>query len=44
MEKYTIEQIRRFLHYVIDHMTDKRALYNAWVRMEKQLLEEMRGA
>ena len=38
MEKYTIEELRSFLHYLVDRISDKGLLYRVWVTMERAML------
>lgn len=38
MEKYTIEELRSFLHYLIDRIMDKGVLYRVWVTLERAML------
>lgn len=39
MEKYTIEHIRKCLHYIIDLIGDKALLYSVWARLEKAYIK-----
>ena len=38
MDRYTIEELRSFLHYLVDHIGDKGLLYRVWVTMERAML------
>lgn len=39
-ENYSLENLRNYLSYAIEHITDKATLYNAWTKFEKQMLNE----
>ncbi len=39
MDKYSTEEIRRFLHYFADCVQDKAELYNAWVRLQRAYIK-----
>lgn len=34
IDKYSIDEIRSFLHYFADCVQDKAELYKAWVRLQ----------
>lgn len=38
MEKYTVDHIRKCLHYIIDRISDKALLYSVWVRLERSYI------
>lgn len=40
MEKYTIEQLRGFLHYIIDQIADKALLYGVWTKLERAYIRQ----
>lgn len=44
MEKYTVEKLRLFLHYLVDHINDKGFLYAMWVKMEREQIKEIKAA
>lgn len=44
MEKYTLDQLRDFLHYLVDHIADKHFLYDMWVKMEREHLRKIKAA
>ena len=39
-ENYSLENLRCFLRYDIEHVTDKETLFKAWSRLERQMMRE----